>query len=579
MDLPEPHQHNTQRPFQGRRVGFAGPMLGSHPGWVVSQQELLAARMSAEGAVVLSTSDRIRRLERLVDTVRSLRGWRGQVDVVVIAVFSGPGFWLADLTSRIARCYGMPQVLVLRGGNLAEFVRRHPLGVQRLFGRADAVVAPSQFLASEMPPTRSGISVIPNVFDIGTIPWNERKSISPRLLWMRTFHPIYNPLLALEALALLKERHPETTLTMAGQDKGLRDACIERAQELGLSESVTFPGFLDETKKRHAFGDHDVFLNTNDVDNTPVSVLEAAAAGMPVVATRIGGLPYLFRDGQDALLVPPGDAAAMASAVGRLFANPELTQRLSSGGRAVAEASDWGKVRTQWLDLLGDLSPETSERERIQAVYDGYKKSGRETDRWDDDAPGNRCILDERRALIKGAIASRPPPQRVLEIGCGRGAVLGDLADALPTDTHLSGVDLLSDRLIDAHSADHSVAQADGRHLPFVDNQFDLVVAFTVFSSIPDRAIRLTLANEVRRVLKPGGALLWHDLRFPSPNRSVRPLGRSAVGDLFPSMQVQLESRTVLPPLARRLGDRDRQLYPWLKKVPALRSHLFGVIS
>lgn len=568
------------RSFEGRRIGFAGPMLGSHAGWVVSQQEILAKRMAAEGSTVRCTSDRIGRIGRLLDTTLSLMRWRGQVDVVIIAVFSGPGFWLADITSRVARLCRLPQILVLHGGNLPQFAARHRGSVKRLFRRANSVVAPSQFLASAMP-IGTDISVIPNLFDIGTIPWHERSAIPPRLLWMRTFHPIYNPMLALDSLAMLKDRYPDATLTMAGQDKGVLDACVERARELGLSQSVTFPGFLDEEQKRQAFAEHDVFLNTNDVDNTPVSVLEAAAAGLPVVATRVGGLPYLFQDGHSALLVPRDDPAAMASAVTRLLEHPELAQQLSTEGRAVAEASDWSNVRVAWLQLLDGLDSrgERSERERVQGVYGAYAASGRETDRWDDRAPGNRCILAERRRLIERTIASRPDSRRILEIGCGRGTVLGDLTDILAPDTNLFGVDLLLDRLVDANRAGHSVAQADGRHLPFTDGQFDLVVTFTVFSSILDPNIRQSLAEEIRRVLAPGGAVLWYDMRLPSPNLSVRPLGRSAVADLFPSMQVRLGSTTVLPPLARRLGRYDSRIYPTLQRVPALRSHLFGVIS
>jgi len=591
---------SSDRSFEGRRVGFAGPMLGSHPGWVTSQHEILAERIAADGAAVLCTSARIGRVGRLIDTAVSLVRWRGRVDVVVIAVFSGPGFWMADLTSRIARWCGFRQVLVLHGGNLPDYGRRHPRHVARLFRRADAVVAPSRYLADEMP-DGSAVTVIPNVFDLDAIPWKERAASAPRLLWMRTFHPIYNPMLALDVFSRVTEQHPDAVLTMAGQDKGLRDACVERARQLGLGGSVTFPGYLDEYQKHQALVDHDVFLNTNDVDNMPVSVLEAAAAGLPVVATRVGGLPYLFHDGEDALLVPPGDAEAMAAAVGRVLDDSDLSRRLSVGGRAVAESSSWTTVGTLWRDLFDGLpagrsdrapgvsSPPGSgseddrdgraERDRIQAVYGGYTTSGREADRWDDEAPGNRCILAERRHLMERTVATRSTSRRVLEIGCGRGTVLGDLAEVLAPDASLCGVDLLRDRLIDAHRNGHAVAQADGRHLPFADDRFDLVVTFTVFSSIPDPSIRRNLADEIRRVLRPGGAVLWYDMRLPSPNRAVRPLGRLGVAELFPGMAVRLESTTVLPPLARRLGDRDRRLYPLLRTLPPLRSHLFGVIG
>lgn len=354
METGEEPPSPSRGSFSGRRIGFAGPMLGSNPGWVISQHEILAERMANEGAEVFTTSSKVGRLARLIDTLRSVRRWRGRIDAVVIAVFSGPGFWMADVTSRVAKKFRIPQILVLHGGNLPAFATRHTSATQRLLKRADAVVAPSQYLASELP-AQGAIEVIPNVFDIGTIPFQERGELRPRLLWMRTFHPIYNPLLALDVFDRVRRRHPEATLTMAGQEKGLLAACVERAGELGLADAVTFPGFLDEQQKRQALADHDVFLNTNDVDNTPVSVLEAAAAGLPIVATDVGGLLYLLRDGQEALLVPRNDPDAMADAVEALLGDAALAQRLSVGGRSVAERSDWRTVRYRWLSLLDQL--------------------------------------------------------------------------------------------------------------------------------------------------------------------------------------------------------------------------------
>jgi glycosyltransferase involved in cell wall biosynthesis len=95
-----------------------------------------------------------------------------------------------------------------------------------------------------------------------------------------------------------------------------------------------------------------VFLNTNRVDNAPVSVLEAAACGLPVVSTEVGGIPYLLRNEEQALLVPEGNAEAMAGAVRRLLDQPALAARLSAAGRQVAERSAWERVRPAWEEVL-----------------------------------------------------------------------------------------------------------------------------------------------------------------------------------------------------------------------------------
>jgi glycosyltransferase involved in cell wall biosynthesis len=323
-------------------------MLGSNPGWAVGQGEVLAGLLAREGWDVRTASNRINRWLRLADVATSPWRWRGKVDVLVLMVFSGPAFRLVEAASAAAFRLGMPMILWLHGGNLAEFARRHPDRVRRVLARGRVSVAPSKFLAEPF-----GARVIPNVVDLDQYPYRHRPQVAPRLLWMRTFHELYRPDLALRVL----ERLPGATLTMAGQDKGLLAETRRRAEEMGLD--VRFPGFLDAEGKRREFAGHDVFLNTNRVDNAPVSVLEAAAFGLPVVSTDVGGIPCLLRDGEEALLVPEGDAEAMAGAVRRLLDEPGLVGRLSSAGREVAERSSWLRVKPLWEELLA-LTPSPS---------------------------------------------------------------------------------------------------------------------------------------------------------------------------------------------------------------------------
>lgn len=325
------------------RVGFLGPMLGSNPGWAVGQGEVLAGLLARDGWEVRTASHRVNRWLRLADVATSPWRWRGRVDVLVLMVFSGPAFRLVEAASAAASRLGMPMVLWLHGGSLAEFAGRHPDRVRRVLERGRALVAPTKFLAEPF-----GARVIPNVVDLDQYPYRHRPHVAPRLLWMRTFHELYRPDLALRVLERLKGTG--ATLTMAGQDKGLLTETRRRAEQMGLD--VRFPGFLDAEGKRREFAAHDVFLNTNRVDNAPVSVLEAAAFGLPVVTTDVGGIPHLLRDGEEALLVPEGDAEAMASAVRRLLDEPGLAGRLSAAGREVAERSSWLQVRPLWEELL-----------------------------------------------------------------------------------------------------------------------------------------------------------------------------------------------------------------------------------
>jgi glycosyltransferase involved in cell wall biosynthesis len=88
------------------------------------------------------------------------------------------------------------------------------------------------------------------------------------------------------------------------------------------------------------------------VDNTPLSILEAMACGLCVVTTRVGGIPYLLRDGHDALLVPTNDSRAMADAVRRVLHEPGLAARLSRNARETVEGFGWQHVLPQWDALF-----------------------------------------------------------------------------------------------------------------------------------------------------------------------------------------------------------------------------------
>jgi glycosyltransferase involved in cell wall biosynthesis len=96
----------------------------------------------------------------------------------------------------------------------------------------------------------------------------------------------------------------------------------------------------------------DIFLNTTNVDNTPVSIMEAMASGLCIVSTNVGGISYLLEHERDALLVPPDDPEAMAGAVRRLLTEPELAARLSNNARRKAEEFDWATVLPKWKELL-----------------------------------------------------------------------------------------------------------------------------------------------------------------------------------------------------------------------------------
>jgi glycosyltransferase involved in cell wall biosynthesis len=331
-------------------------MHGHTGGYVTSQGYVLSGLFAAAGYKTLTVSKLLNRYARFADISTTLIRHRKDIDVALIEVYSGPAFIVADVASFVSRHLGYKTILTLHGGNLPAFMGRFPNWTRRVLGRAHALVAPSEYLAHAVGLNGRFVSIIPNVIDLNNYPYRCRKLLRPRLFWMRSFHPLYNPALALKVAAGLRVQHyPDTVLVMAGQEKGLLGEVQSLARRLGIAEIVRFPGFLDKSSKVREGSAADIYLNTSRIDNMPVAILEAMAMGLPVVSTSVGGLRYLLEDGINGLLVPDNDAPAMIEAVRRLINEPELAERLSTNGRALAERSAWPTVRAQWDELFARM--------------------------------------------------------------------------------------------------------------------------------------------------------------------------------------------------------------------------------
>jgi glycosyltransferase involved in cell wall biosynthesis len=319
----------------------------------------LALRLEALGWRVLITSRKPGRLARLLDHVACVWRRRNHYALACVDVFSGPAFLWAEAACRILQSLQKPYVLILRGGSLPEFCRRHPERARRLLNSAAAVACPSQYLLMALEGLRTEPVLIPNPLDLARYNFRERRSTLKHLVWLRAFHHIYNPEMAVEVLARVREQYPTTHLTMIGPDKG--DGSWQTTKRavarLGLEEAVNFPGPVAKQDVPSQLEQGDIFLNTTNFDNTPVSVLEALACGLPVVSTNVGGIPYLLEDGQTALLMRPGDADSMARAVVRLIQESELAVRLARNGRKLVEPFDWSVILPRWEQLLVGLLP------------------------------------------------------------------------------------------------------------------------------------------------------------------------------------------------------------------------------
>ena len=285
-----------------------------------------------------------------------LTTWRNRqrYQVAQVDVYSGLSFFWAEVVCRLLRFLGKPYILTLHGGNLPTFARRSPERVQRLLRSAAAVTTPSRYLLEQMRPYRNSLILLPNPLDLSAYHFRLRRNPAARLMWLRAFHHVYQPELAIEVVAELVRDFPDIRLTMIGPDKkdGSKEETLRRTAEHGLTERVELVGRIAKKDVPHRINEGDIFLNSSRVDNTPISVMEAMASGLCVVSASVGGIPYFLEDGRDSLLVPPQDARGMADAVRRILSEPGLAESLSRAARTKVEQFDWGHILPRWEKLL-----------------------------------------------------------------------------------------------------------------------------------------------------------------------------------------------------------------------------------
>lgn len=338
-------------------VLFVGNFLSSSRLYRLACEEL-ADRLTQREWTILTTSTMPQPALRLFDMVSTIVRRRRDYRAAAVDVFSGNAFVWAETSCRVLKRLGKPYTLTLRGGNLPVFARTRKSRVSRLLCSAHTVTAPSGYLREHMAPYRPELALLPNAIDIRAYPFRCRETASPDLVWLRAFHSIYNPSLAPRVAAALRSDFPAVRLMMVGPDKG--DGSLQKVRETASLAAITdrmeYTAGVPKSEVPSTLNRGDIFLNTTNIDNTPISVLEALACGLCVVSTNVDGLPYLLTDQKDGLLVPPDNVDAMASAVRRILTERGLARHLSENARAQAQSHDWTIVLPQWEALLQSLA-------------------------------------------------------------------------------------------------------------------------------------------------------------------------------------------------------------------------------
>jgi glycosyltransferase involved in cell wall biosynthesis len=346
--------------WAGKRIALVGP-LPPPAGGMANQTRQLAELLHGDGLEVelvqvnapyrpawIEGLKGIRAGFRLMPYLGRLWAAAGRADLVHVMansgwswhLFAAPAVWVAVLR-------GVPVVVNYRGGEADDFLSRSARWVRPTLARTGGVLVPSGFLQEVF--ARYGVvaRIVPNVVDLARFrPATVERSAAdgPHIVVARNLEPIYGIPVALRAFALVLAEYPRARLSIAGSGPQV-DELKALASELGLDGRSTFTGRLDREQMATLYREADLMLNPSRVDNTPNSVLEALASGVPVVSTAVGGVPYIVEDGRSALLVPRDDVAAMAAAAMRVLGSPDLRRQLVDGGLNEVRRYTWMAVR------------------------------------------------------------------------------------------------------------------------------------------------------------------------------------------------------------------------------------------
>jgi glycosyltransferase involved in cell wall biosynthesis len=363
----------SRRPIE---LLVVGPSLHQWLGGQEVQADLLVRKWSDDQEVRVAfvahnpTPPRGLRWTRRVPALRTvvrlptrlLALWHAVHRSEIVHIFSAShsSFLLATLPAWcVARLLGRRTLIHYHSGRADEHLRRSPVA-RHVLRRTDAVVVPSRYLAGIFASYGLTPHVVANAVDAAELRHRHRPVIRPVLVCTRNLEPGYSVDLVVRAFADIKSEFRSARLLLAGT--GSREAAIRAlVRDLDLGE-VEFCGAVPRNRIGELLERADVFVNASCIDNMPVSILEAFAAGLPVVSTASGGIPYLVEHERTGLLSEVGDVHALARNVRRVIDDPLLARHLAGNAHAESLRYEWPAIRAEWLELYRALARVDAQR-------------------------------------------------------------------------------------------------------------------------------------------------------------------------------------------------------------------------
>jgi glycosyltransferase involved in cell wall biosynthesis len=287
--------------------------------------------------------------------------FRGRVGLVHVHSASNASFWRKSTFVALALAMRRPVILHLHGGGFVQFYERcgalRKRIVRFMLERVARVVVVADYWKAELrliAPRAELLQIYNPLSSAQLLVENSRAHECQRILFLGRLsrHKGVDDLL--QAFAAVHGEHPSSRLDLCGD--GDAEEVTSRAQALGIAHAVRLHGWVTGNRKRELLRDAGVYVLPSYIEAMPMSVLEAMAAGLPVVATPVGGVPELVRSGLDGYIVPTGDPASLADALARLLGDGEQRRRMGERGcQRVAAHFTPAKILLQVEALYRDL--------------------------------------------------------------------------------------------------------------------------------------------------------------------------------------------------------------------------------
>jgi len=281
--------------------------------------------------------------------------WRALDDADVAHIFSA-SYWSFLIAPAPAwwtsRWRGKRALIHYHSGEARDHLRRFR-SARAVLRDVDAVVVPSRYLVDVFAEFGVEAQTVPNIVDLTQFSFRERRPLRPHLVCTRGFSPYYCVDVVVRAFAELRKTYPDAQLDLVGGGP-LEGRIRALAADLNLT-GVNFVGVVPRAEIGKYYDAADIFINASRLDNMPVSVMEAFAAGTPVATTSPECMTYLVEHEKTGLLSPVGDATALAGNVVRLLREPELAARLARNAYQESRKYEWSRVRQRWIDVYRHL--------------------------------------------------------------------------------------------------------------------------------------------------------------------------------------------------------------------------------